>query len=490
MHEVYLNRLVFFARLIVAVWLISLIYFLHKLDSYNLRDEVNDLYFLSIVEDINDVKELTDEQPTLMNIQSWLDERKGISEGRISSRETIIEWLKPFVGSEILANVTGKHFGDGRKKIPFYLFSVSTQDNSGELCSNLSNTDAIYPDVASVICKLVLLSRPTLITVVTGIDEESLPSLSFPVPEDCLPGLRAPTASEDSGTEVPGAILPDLHEETPQSLREQPSREWPGTTNQDLPPGLPQDSGRVPGSVSSEGPKSGNEKFCDLNDIWKYRSTKLEASTIKVNFSEDYGNSPVQWAPSVRLFEIDAKTETLTGESLVYYSNPDRPRNEELLRLADNTRRLEFLRVSYGYLPIHEAKKIAIDGLKQAYTSISILGINFSVRLFPFAVLFFSLVGMIGTAITIRESIKRNVKIVFGTSTENAYSMLVNNGVSRFVVWILLPPLSILTSFPPIPINPVLNFILFSGVAVLLSIGIASFFYYKTQNTKVSSPQK
>ena len=215
-----------------------------------------------------------------------------------------------------------------------------------------------------------------------------------------------------------------------------------------------------------------------VNNRWGKKGTyrleyvRVSNGTIRIKFIENTGAD--QQESDKKIFDISVKTGDVDVPSLLSLSDKNRTSNALLLKLSNNKEEKKVIQQTYGILPLKEAQEIASNGLIEAYKKINILGFSISARKFPFAVLFFSLVFMLGTFLTIKEAKQRSLRIISTVTDERAIDILIDNKNYRAILWCVFPVLSVIMSLPIIELSSIEMSIISILCFLLFFLGIKS----------------
>ena len=145
--------------------------------------------------------------------------------------------------------------------------------------------------------------------------------------------------------------------------------------------------------------------------------------------------------------------------------------NPALWQLNDSTERQEFLRRTYGHLPLEQAVSLVNAGLTKSYRDVDIFGLSFSTRRFPFAVLFFLVVALLGILVTLRMAKQHSLRIFHDITADDALDVLVDSLPARCLLWGVLPALALLQALPPVSLPSVEAAALYVGLAAVIGVG-------------------
>lgn len=174
------------------------------------------------------------------------------------------------------------------------------------------------------------------------------------------------------------------------------------------------------------------------------------------------------------VLELPVKVKRIERPSILHLTDEYRPQNRSLEDLFWSTRK-DRLNNQYGHLRLEEARSIASDELTKAYQSINVLGFSFSTQRFPFALLFLYGICLIGSLATLKIAKRSSIHILSEVTDENAIDLLINHLLSRLILWVVLPVVSIIISFPITPLPIAQTIMLLIGVVVLFALGVISF---------------
>jgi hypothetical protein len=180
-------------------------------------------------------------------------------------------------------------------------------------------------------------------------------------------------------------------------------------------------------------------------------------------------------------YYITLETKKLDAPSVLSFSIKNSENNitvRKLQELHDDLKRKELLRMTYGHLLIDDALGIASEGLTQVYKSVNIFGFSFPTRWVPFIMLFclgYSVWGNFAIVVIAKE---RNFKVI-SVDVDDPVDMLIDNAKSRFVIWAVLPPLTVWMAMPNIPLSIHAYVIIFTGMAGMMLMGLTAYFISK-----------
>ncbi|MCD4721272.1 MAG: hypothetical protein K8S13_15635 [Desulfobacula sp.] len=214
-----------------------------------------------------------------------------------------------------------------------------------------------------------------------------------------------------------------------------------------------------------------NKKFKIDNYQFEFRNTYLNKNTLEIRYIVCPPN--IQSGCPDKLIEIPIKTKVIKRPSILQITDKNRPQNQALEALFKNNRKLR-LHNQYGYLKLDEARRIASDALANAYKSIAIFGFEFSIQKFPFALLFLFFICSLGTLITLIKAKRNSLLVISEVDDDNPLDILIDHILARIFIWIILPVISLIISFPISPL-PVLHIIiLIFGAIALIILGTIS----------------
>ena len=209
----------------------------------------------------------------------------------------------------------------------------------------------------------------------------------------------------------------------------------------------------------------------DLSNSY-IKSITLLGEKVKITFEEDPSRSPAQRTPAMYEIEILVETQKIDVENLLSLISSNGDNTKVLEELYSENSRREFLDGAYGLLPLNEAKEVLSGNLVQAYQRVEILGFSISTKRLPLAVLMLFLVFLSGSFLTVIYAKRKSLRIISQVNDENPVDILIDNFFSRVLIFCVLPILSIVLSLPTFPISLLESILIKFGSLLVFSLGI------------------
>ena len=170
-------------------------------------------------------------------------------------------------------------------------------------------------------------------------------------------------------------------------------------------------------------------------------------------------------------FKIESITENRIVSSLIHLILGQ---DDDYIKLYKDSEYVGKLRSIYGHFPFDIARNIASEDYSRAYKSIDIFGFEFSTRRYPMAILVCSLILSLGVFSTILIAHKKSALIFSDVVEEDIVHVFIGNSISRSLLWIILPPLSVWIAFPDFPLISLEVGLLYAGIGILVILGLVS----------------
>ncbi len=491
------RRVVVFGRTIVFVWLLSVVAWLQKQDSLDLRDDVHDLKVIGAIEQIDSAENLQRlPGPSFDHALHWISSNRSHEDAiRVAVRTDIVEWLHDRgLDPERISRLSGKMFASSDSAPPFHVVQVldlpQREQPEGDAASfwpslQHDKVESPYEEdpydtpkrryvvtVAHLLDELEQLSTERQIAYASHVEQTKLASTYFTSDHPSVIVDRPPTNHGDErvdptefqlaetpqyGVPAPG-IEPDL-----QLSPTQPHR----TAHLDQPHG---------GIV--DGPTRPREASMQPSGDLIFLSGLLSDEKINIRYewlspAPEMMQQQVSYVDQSKLVSVPVQTATMEAASLLELTDPDRPANDSLLALGTDPERMAYLRRTYGHMLLEDATGLASDGLTQGYRSLSLFGFSFSTRRFPMAVLVCLAAALWQTLAALVAVRRQGVRILVEIIDDATIEVLVSNRIARFALWIVLPLTGIWASLPLVrlPDNELQLLIVGTGLVAMLGAG-------------------
>ncbi|MCA9026579.1 MAG: hypothetical protein KDA86_15340 [Planctomycetaceae bacterium] len=502
------RRIVVFARTIVFVWLLSVVAWLQKQDSLDLRSDVHDLKVIGTIEQMESAEEMQRlPGPMFENTLTWITRnRPEENAARVAVRTEFVQWLQNRgIDPEQMSRFSGKGSAPRIGATPFRVVRVldlpeRSHDANEEapFWPSPANDDGQYDDrgydldeprdrivvtVAHLLDELEQLSADRQIAYATHVSASTLASKSFIRDEPSIvfelhdmPESPGRDEHDDiQTTEVPyygdpgGDAIPS------------PDDSGYGVPAPGISPDLPYAFDDEPGPGSPRAYDRPESRMRQRRDDLVFVSGLLIGDQIDIHYeqslSDDYGMVQQQdqdaFRDRSRLVSVPVETSTMTAASLLELTDPGRPANHALLALGRDPERMAYLRRTYGHMLLEDATGLASDGLTQAYRSLSLFGFSFSTRRFPMAVLVCLAAALWQTLAALIAARRQGMRMLVEIVDDATIEVLVSNRVARFALWIVLPLTALWASLPLVrlPDNELKLIIIGAGLLAMLGVG-------------------
>jgi hypothetical protein len=419
MLEILAKRLALLVRLIIVVTLVSGVFWAQKAETSDLR---NDLISLNSLEALSDLspsevldfstkhtREVSDEITKVLAKKEY----KAIANDLEGVRSEIGKWLD----TELRSN-----------NIDPYIFQISIKLLAEKIEVKFSYTP---PEVLS------LELSPTWFDAqkALGLKEEILIASVGPI-NDLLPGKPQYLDPDNIFTLI--EFIPGQHQS------------------------------RILGNLEEQ-------KFYGNTVSKLLGRLDFFASPIKISIAtlieDDLPSFPDEISESF-ILEIPVQTQIIESENLLGLVSENEDEINILQELYSQKSRKKFLDGAYGLLPIKEAKEVLSGNIVQAYQRVELLGFSISTRKLPIAVVSLFIMFLGGSFLTVRYARANSLKIISQVNDENPIDILIDNFLSRIVIFCIFPILSIMLALPTYPVSLSEAIFIGSGVLLILILGI------------------
>lgn len=501
------RRVVVFGRTIVFVWLLSVVAWLQKQDSLDLRDDVHDLKVIGAIEQIEDAEEMQRLPGSMFNnTLSWITKHRPQENAeRVAVRTDFVNWLHARgLDPEQTGRFTGKSSAPSAGATPFRVVRVlglpepeyPVEEEASLWPSSIKKEGPYYDDeyeanetrhrivvtVAHLLDELQQLTAERQIAYAKHVEPKKLASAYFTRDEPSMVfdnhDLREPS-SVDEIDHIRTAEIPSLTEPEVTSSPSSDGFSYGGSA-----PGVhPDDSIREsdewgPGAEYVDyGPTRIRHFGGELN----FLSGSLIGDQIDIYYEQslDQDREMVQqqdqdgFLDRSRVVSVPVETATMSAASLLELTDPERPANDALLAIGRDAERVAYLRRTYGHMLLEDATGLASDGLTQAYRSLSLFGFSFSTRRFPLAVMVCLAAALWQTLAALVSLRRQGIGILAEIIDDATIEVLISNRVARFALWVVLPLTALWASLPLVrlPDSELQLLIAGTGLVAILGVG-------------------
>ncbi|MCA9076855.1 MAG: hypothetical protein KDA93_17645 [Planctomycetaceae bacterium] len=501
------RRVVVFGRTIVFVWLLSVVAWLQKQDSLDLRDDVHDLKVIGAIEQIESAEEMQRlPGPMFNNTLSWITRHRPQENAkRVAVRTDFVNWLHDRgLDPERISQFSGKVSAPAIGATPFRVVRVldlpaSTHpvEEEASLWPSTVKEDGPYYDdgyghdesrrrivvtVAHLLDELQQLTAERQIAYATHVESAKLassylvrdePSFVFDVHDG--PDSFSPDEVDAVRTaENPVPTQPNIVS-LPSSDDLSYGGPAPGVT---FDPSVEEGDEWGPGAPYVE---RGRTRISHRDSELVFLSGMLIDDQIDIRYEQsmplDDGMVQQQdqdgFRDRSRLVSVPVETSTMTAASLLELTDPSRPANDALLALGSDADRMAYLRRTYGHMLLEDATGLASDGLTQAYRSLSLFGFSFSTRRFPLAVMVCLVAALWQTLAALVSLRRQGIGILVEIIDDATIEVLISNRFARFALWVVLPLTALWASLPLVrlPDSELQLLIVGAGLVAMLGVG-------------------
>lgn len=122
-----------------------------------------------------------------------------------------------------------------------------------------------------------------------------------------------------------------------------------------------------------------------------------------------------------------------------------------------------------------KALELVGEDYMEAYERMDVFGLSISTTSLPLVSLAFFIFMLAGIYAMLREARKGNYRIISETDNEDITDFFIKRKYMRFLIWVVLPLLSLGASMPHLQPEPSKLFAILAGTLVMLSLGLFSF---------------
>ena len=500
------RRVVVFGRTIVFVWLLSVVAWLQKQDSLDLRDDVHDLKVIGAIEQIEGAEEMQRlPGPMFNNTLSWITKHRPHENAeRVAVRTDFVNWLHDQgLDPEQSSRFTGKASAPSIGATPFRVVRVldlpepehPVEEEASLWPSSVKEDDPHYDNgygtdeprhrivvtVAHLLDELQQLTAERQIAYAQRVEPTKLASSYLtrdqPSMVSDLHDPHEPSSVDGIDhirtTEIPSPTGPEVTS----------SRSSDGVFYGGSAPGVRPDFSN--GESDEWGPgapyvEPERTRLRQRNSELMFLSGSLIGDQIDVYYEQvmPYDREMVQqqdqdgFRDRSRVVSVPVETATMTAASLLELTDPDRPANDALLALGRDTERMAYLRRTYGHMLLEDAMGLASDGLTQGYRSLSLFGFSFSTRRFPLAVMVCLAAALWQTLAALVSLRRQGIGILAEIIDDATIEVLISNRVARFALWVVLPLTALWASLPLVRLPDSELQLLIVGTGLVATLGV------------------
>jgi hypothetical protein len=130
---------------------------------------------------------------------------------------------------------------------------------------------------------------------------------------------------------------------------------------------------------------------------------------------------------------------------------------------------------NYGEIPMDKALELVGEDYMEAYERMDVFGLSISTTSLPLVSLAFLIFMLAGIYTMLREARKANFRIISETENEDITDFFIKRKYMRFLIWVVIPLLSLGASMPHLQPEPAKLYTILAGTVVMLSLGLLSF---------------
>lgn len=140
-----------------------------------------------------------------------------------------------------------------------------------------------------------------------------------------------------------------------------------------------------------------------------------------------------------------------------------------------NGHEIQKLVKNYGEIPMDKALELVGEDYMEAYERMDVFGLSISTTSLPLVSLAFFIFMLAGIYAMLLEARKGNYRIISETENEDITDFFIKRRYMRFLIWVVLPLLSLGASMPHLLPEPVKLYVILAGTLVMLILGLLSF---------------
>lgn len=140
-----------------------------------------------------------------------------------------------------------------------------------------------------------------------------------------------------------------------------------------------------------------------------------------------------------------------------------------------NGHEIQKLVKNYGEIPMDKALELVGEDYMEAYERMDVFGLSISTTSLPLVSLAFFIFMLAGIYTMLREAGKANYRIISETENEDITDFFIKRKFMRFLIWVILPLLSLGASMPHMQPEPMKLYAILGGTLVMLSLGLLSY---------------